>query len=140
MKCNNCGIEFESKRKGTEYCSPRCRKQAFLKRSVGTDNLAFQVPEGTDKFEFRVTVGNTDPATPPFNDEGTVKTKSVVRTAKYWYDVPVSAQPIIKKGWPKKPDYINGRQYYLWWKNDFKVGTGISPFDGPILWNPFDKA
>ena len=41
MKCINCGKEFDG-RKDAKFCSTKCRKEAFLKRSIN-------VPVGTDK-------------------------------------------------------------------------------------------
>lgn len=130
MKCEVCGVEFESARSDTKYCSPKCRKQAFNKRSVGTDNT-----NGTDnmiveeriipeRFEF-YTISKT-------NGMGRTKDeKSKIRKAMYWYDVPIAAIPVIKKDYPEMPNYMNGRQYFLWWKNEFKTKDG-----SPVLVNP----
>ena len=60
--------------------------------------------------------------------------KSATRKAKYWYDVPLGAIPVIKKGNPEMPDFMNGRQYFLWWKNEFKEKNGT-----PIIHNPLPK-
>lgn len=133
MKCTNCGIEFEG-RADARFCSPKCRKEAFLKRSIGTDNgtdkLEFKAPSGTDNFEFTV----------PYNkqqgelghDSDVERIKQTPRTAKYWYDVPLAAVPLIKEGWPQKPDFMSGRQYFLWWKNEFQEGK-----KGPVIHNPY---
>jgi hypothetical protein len=55
-----------------------------------------------------------------------------IREAVYWYDVPIAAVPVYEKDWPKMPDYMNGRQYFLWWKNEFKENDGV-----PEIHNPF---
>ena len=140
MNCLNCNIEFTSKRSDAKYCSDKCKKEAFFKRSIGTDkskngtdNLVMAERIISEQFKFTIKVGNTDPKNPPYNDEQVVTDKSKVRTAKYWYDVPLAAVPIIQKDWPEMPDYVNGRQYFLWWKNEFKT----QPDGTPIIHNPF---
>jgi len=60
--------------------------------------------------------------------------KGVIREAENWYDVPLSAQPVITGDWPKMPEYMNGRQYFLWMKNGFKEGVS-----GAIIKSPFLK-
>lgn len=118
MNCIVCGIEFEG-RKDAKYCSPKCRKDAFQKRSLGTDNgtdnIKLSKPVGTDNFRFTV-----------------LAKPDVVREAKYWYDVPLGAVPMLEEGWPPQPDYMNGRQYFLWWKNNFKTDDK----DRPVIHNP----
>lgn len=39
------------------------------------------------------------------------------------------------------PDYMNGRQYFLWWKNEFAVHEDLNKGElgTPILHNPFPK-
>lgn len=135
MICNNCNIEFESRRKDAKYCSPKCKKYAFLKRSTGTDKSQ----NGTDNVILAERINNINTETFKFyivtkaNGLGRKEDeKSATRTALYWYDVPLSAIPIIQKGWPKMPDYMNGRQYFLWWKNEFADKDGT-----PIIHNPF---
>lgn len=125
MNCLNCSIEFESKRTNTKYCSPRCKLQAFRKSSIETDNVTLSTPLETDNFEFCIIskangMGRTE------------NEKSKTRIAKYWYDVPLGAIPVMRKGWPDKPDYMNGRQYFLWWKNEFKTTNGAA-----VIHNPF---
>ena len=53
-------------------------------------------------------------------DDGTV----VVRKATVWYDVPLAAIPITGKGEPEMPEWMDGRQYFLWRENDFKTRDG----------------
>lgn len=123
MKCINCDIEFEG-RADAKYCSPKCRVTFSRKSSVVTDNVTFSNSDVTDKFEYYTIV--------KANGLGRqVDEKSEIVTAKYWYDVPLAAIPVIKKGYPEMPDFMNGRQYYLWWKNEFKVES-----DMPQLHNP----
>ncbi len=134
-KCNNCGIDIEGKKTGAKFCSPRCRVTFSRKDSVVTDNVTFSEPAVTDKFEFYTKTNDRDTAT------GKVQgSKSEVRTAKYWYDVPLAAIPVLQKGWPEIPVFetikgeepMNGRQYFLWWKNEFKMDG-----DSPVLHNPY---
>lgn len=126
MKCINCGIDFTSKRVDAKYCSSNCRVTFSRKASIVTDNVTLSEPTVTDNFSFTIITSENNP-----ND--VKQSKNKVQTAKYWYDVPLAAKPIIKKGWPKMPDYMNGRQYFLWHKNDFKTED-----DGtPIIHNPF---
>jgi len=133
MVCQNCGIEFEG-RAGAKFCSPRCRVTFSRKASVVTDNVTFSNPPVTDNFEFTVALGPKDA------ERGIADGKNKLRTALYWYDVPLAAVPIIKKGWPKMETYMNGRQYFLWWKNEFKTDAedGAPVYSGtPELLNPF---
>lgn len=129
MKCNNCGIEFEAKRKDAKFCSKNCKLQAFRKASVETDNVTLKSIPETDNFKFYT----IQKAREPINDQAKEDdVKSEIREAKYWYDVPLGAIPVKQKGWPDKPDYMNGRQYFLWWKNEFEEGDS-----GPVILNPF---
>lgn len=125
MNCLVCGIELDGKRDDAKYCSPKCRKEAFQKRSLGTDNVTFSDSVGTDNFEF-YTISKANGLGRKIDE------KSSIRKAKYWYDVPLAAIPVIKKDWPKMPEFMNGRQYFLWWKNEFKENDGV-----PEILNPF---
>lgn len=131
-KCLNCGIEFETKRADAKTCSPKCRKDLHNKRSIGTDKRS----DGTLNAEFvehlivpevfKFTIVQSPDPTRYMPD------KDKVREAKYWYDVPLAAVPIVKKGWPTVPADMHGRQYFLWWKNEFKTTE-----DGtPVIHNP----
>ena len=136
MKCTNCGIDFEG-RKDAKFCSPNCRVTFSRKSSVVTDNVTLSVPAVTDKFEFY-----TQTAGRKTELGGVPSEKSELRTAKYWYDVPLGAIPVIRKDWPKPPTFpavenqpetaMNGRQYFLWWKNEFKMDG-----ESPEILNPF---
>ena len=134
MKCTNCNIEFEG-RSDAKFCSPKCRVTFNRKGSVVTDNVTLSDPDVTDNFEF-FTISKA-------NGLGrTEDEKSKTRKAKYWYDVPLAAVPVIKKDWPKLPIFpatedrpetsMNGRQYFLWWKNNFEENE-----TGPVIHNPF---
>lgn len=119
-KCKNCSKEFKG-RFDAKFCSPACRVTFSRKQSVVTDNVTFSTEPVTDKFEFYTTK--------KANGTGRKKDeKSTIREAKYWYDVPIAAIPVIKKGFPEMPPYMNGRQYFLWWKNNFEESD-----KGPIL-------
>lgn len=131
--CEVCGIDITDKKATARTCSPKCRKLLFQSKSVeqnGTETgtLSFAEPEHLDIwFEFR-TLSKA-------NGMGREKDEwSPIRKAKYWYDVPIAAIPVIKKGNPEMPDYMNGRQYFLWWKNEFKENEL-----GPVLHNPFKE-
>jgi len=124
MKCNNCNIEFEPKRKDAKYCSPRCKLQAFRKDSIETDNVTLKSIPETDNFKF-YTISKAN-SLGRKEDE-----KSGIREAKYWYDVPLGAIPVKQKGWPEMPEFMNGRQYFLWWKNNFEEDVQ------PVILNPF---
>ena len=128
-ECLNCGIEFEPKRKDAKYCSPNCRVTHSRKKGIVTDNVTLSDPVVTDNFEFTI---KHKPLNPEFDDEAMRQSKATVRTAKYYYQVPLAAIPVIKKGWPSMPDYMNGRQYFLWWKNNFEVNDS----DDPVILNP----
>lgn len=139
-RCTECGIEFEAKRKDAKFCSSKCRKDASRKASIVTDNVTLSDISVTDKFEFTTQYSRT-PKDKGY-DADIAQASRKPRTALYWYDVPIDAVPVLKEGWPelpnfgteKEPQYMNGRQYFLWWKNEFKTTKA-----GPELNNPFPK-
>lgn len=146
MKCNNCGIEFEG-RADAKYCSPKCKLQAFRKQSIETDNVTFSKPIETDKFYFTVKY-NRQPGDLGY-DEDVAKQRNMKRLATYWYDVPLGAIPVRQKDWPEVPILVeatkdkpevkmNGRQYFLWWKNNFKLQNDKTRqgFGQPEIFNP----
>ena len=140
MKCQNCNKEFDG-RQDAKYCSTKCRKEAFQKRSIsvpnGTDNVErINIEERIiEDFQFTIVLGPDD------KKRNLDLTKKEKRTAKYWYQVPLCGVPVVKEGWPRMPEYMNGRQYFLWWKNGFKVNEDKK--DGeigmPIIFNPYPK-
>lgn len=114
MECQNCGIEMDKQRRTAKYCSPKCRVTASRKSGVVTDNVTLSEQDVTLNFKFYTITKK--------NGMGRLEDdKSKIREAKYWYDVPLAAIPVIEKDWPAMPDYMNGRQYFLWWKNNFKM-------------------
>lgn len=125
-KCTTCDIEISSK---ALTCSPRCRKIASRMTSVTQGNVSVTQPIAEGLFKFTVAIGPRD------EERELVEQKNKVRQAKYWYDVPIAAVPIIQKDWPKMPEFLNGRQYFLWWKNEFKVNEAGEP----IILNPFPE-
>ena len=124
--CEICKIEFESV-KPAKTCSSKCR-QILSRQSSVTPNVTLADPTVTPTFEFYTVSAKNGLGR--LEDE-----KSAIRKATYWYDVPLGAIPVLKKDWPEVPDYINGRQYFLWWKNDFKVNDKKEP----IIHNPFPQ-
>lgn len=94
-KCEVCGTEFESI-KVAKTCSPKCRVTLSRFGVTRDPNVTLAEPSVTheESFSFRI------------KDQPT-------RTARYWYDVPLNAAPVIQKGWPELPDYMNARQYFL---------------------------
>lgn len=130
--CVVCKIEFDSAR-SAKTCSPKCR--VTLSRSGVTKDPNVTLAEAAVTrdvtFEFTIKVGKISK---PYNDLETVRRKELIRTSKYWYNVPLAAVPVIQKGWPDMPEWMNGRQYFLWWKNEFAEGE-----NGPILHNPFPR-
>ena len=129
-KCEVCGNEFEG-RSDAKYCSAVCRKQASRTIGVTSEQIIVEEPVETliDDFEFKTKNSRTDSGFYE-NEDGTIN----VRKRKYWYDVPFGAIPIIKNGSPKMPDFMNGREYFLWRANDFKTIDGI-----PVIKNPVPK-
>jgi len=130
MNCLNCNIELTSDRAKT--CSPRCRVAWSRKQSVTAgESVTLKKPESVTEevFEyFTVTVGRDTEAGKVAGE------KFPVKVARYWYDVPLGAIPVVNKDWPPMPDYMNGRQYFLWWKNNFEEAP-----TGPVLHNPFKQ-
>lgn len=129
--CQVCKIEFESV-KSAKTCSPKCRVTLQRLRVTDNPNVTLAEPVVTRAVTFKFTTKYV-PTNEPQDD--LTKQRSVVRESKYWYDVPLGAIPVIEKGYPKMPDFMNGREYFLWWKNEFKVND-----DGdPIIFNPGKK-
>lgn len=135
-KCNTCGKDFESKRVDARYCSATCRVKASRLGSVdplSVTNPELNVTDVTDNQEPVLQI-MVDEAIPDEYDVfvfTVVGKPSNVRHAKYWYDVPLAALPVLRDGWPEMPDCMHGRQYFLWWKNGFKL-EGINP----VILNP----
>jgi hypothetical protein len=133
--CAVCGIDITDKKATAKTCSLKCRKLAFSRRSIGTEQeqngtpnvvlAEHQEPELYFEFFTQTVERKTDMGKIPAE-------KSSTRKAKYWYDVPVAAIPVIKKGYPEMPDYMNGRQFFLWWKNEFKMNG-----EKPEILNPY---
>lgn len=123
-KCRVCDIELESDRATT--CSPKCRKILSRHQSV-TQNISVTHPiEQSVTFSFTI-------AQRPGSVKGNKDwNEAKVRTEKYWYEVPIAAVPVLQEGWPKMPEHMNGRQYFLWWKNNFGFDNGK-----PVILNPF---
>lgn len=119
-----CGIDITDKRATAKTCSPKCRKDLSRLESV-TPNVTLSDEPVTLDFQFYTeTKGN----------EHHTGNKSAIREARYWYDVPLAAIPVVQKGWPE-PGVLNGRQYFLWWKNEWKEKDGKA-----VILNPFKKA
>lgn len=125
--CAVCGIDITDKKATAKTCSPACRKELSRLESV-TPNVTLSEQIVTPTFEF-YTISKA-------NGLGRkVDEKSDIRKAVYWYDVPIAAIPVIKKGDPEMPEGMNGRQYFLWWKNEFKYNDKFP--DSPEILNPF---
>lgn len=130
--CEVCRVDFNSK-KPARTCSAKCRVTLNRQRVTHNPNVTLAEPSVTHDvtFKFKI-IQSKDP-------KKYMESKNQVREAKYWYDVPVAALPILQKDWPKMPNYMDGRQYFLWWKNEFAVNG--DPTKGelgqPIINNPF---
>lgn len=96
-----------------------CRSHHKLAHPI-TPNVTLSDPNVTLSFKFTIKRNKTDDTSNP------------IREAKYWYDIPLAAVPVVQKGWPELPQFMNGRQYFLWWKNEFKESDGV-----PEILNPF---
>lgn len=128
-KCAVCKIDISDKKLTAKTCSPNCRKELSRLESV-TPNVTLSDPIVTPTFEF-YTISKAN-GMGRKEDE-----KSAIRKATYWYNVPIAAIPVIKKDNPVMPEYMNGRQYFLWWKNEFRMNG-----DSPEILNPlpvYDK-
>ena len=116
-KCQNCKKEFEAKSNRAKYCSAKCRVAASRDRDPAEDNPDL---ESEDRiYRFRTYNKRADEW-------------SEVREATTWVDVPLAGEPVLEDDWPEKPDYMNNREYYLWWDNHFKTNDKGSP----IITNP----
>ena len=129
--CAVCGIDITDKKATAKTCSPACRKELSRLESV-TPNVTLSEQIVTPTFKFYTQTKGRVSAMGKIPAE-----KSEIRTAIYWYDVPIAAIPIIKKGDPEMPEGMNGRQYFLWWKNEFKMNDKFP--DSPEILNPFPK-
>ena len=134
MNCLVCGIELTSDKKKT--CSPRCRVALSRQGSVTANGSVTAQKAASVTFSFKLPSTHTDSGFHEW-EEG----KPFIRETLYWYDVPLGAVPVYQKGWPEKPEYMNGRQYFLWWKNEFK--TNDDPSKGeigqPVILNPLPE-
>ena len=125
--CQVCKIEFESI-KPAKTCSPKCRVTLARLRVTENPNVTLTDPNVTRDVTFKFT-------TKVNNDkEDFIKVAGkIIREAKYWYDVPLGAIPKLEQGWPTMPDFMNGREYFLWWKNNFEVNEN----NEPVILNPY---
>ncbi len=127
-RCQECNIEFQATRKDAKFCSPKCRKDNSRKRVTDNPNVTLKAPEPvTDNFEFKTKDTHSKSG---YNENA--QGKVITRIGKYWYDIPIAAIPILKKDWPEMPEYMNGREYFLWFKNEFDTKDGK-----PIIINPY---
>lgn len=124
--CQVCKIEFESA-KQAKTCSPKCRVTLSRLRVTEEPNVTLRDADVTPAVTFEFYTVSKENGLGRKQDE-----KSPIRKAKYWYDVPLAARPVIKKGWPDIPIYMNGRQYFLWWKNEFETKD-----ENPVILNPY---
>lgn len=133
--CTVCGIEFESV-KPAKTCTPKCR--VTLSRSGVTQdpNVTLANPRVTPTFKFYTIQKAREPLKGQTKEEDT---ESKVREATYWYDVPLGAIPVMQKDWPEVPEFMNGRQYFLWWKNNFQLNEDPEKGEvgSPLILNPF---
>lgn len=133
-KCQVCGVEFESK-KVAKTCSARCRKVLSHQTSV-TPNVTLGEHDVTPELMFKFTIRQFPGSVRGDGDWN--ENKARIREAKYWYDVPLAAVPVLHKDWPQVPEFadgpMNGRQYFLWWKNDFDMRDGV-----PVIYDPFPE-
>lgn len=117
--CEYCGKPYQSKRDDSKFCSTTCRVKNSRTASVNQEGEVNSVPE--KKLEIEEEIFEFTVAVKP----------NIVRTAKYWYNVPLGALPVMQEGWPDMPQYMHGRQYFLWWKNGFETDEV-----GPVIIDP----
>ena len=128
MKCLNCGKEFEPKRETAKYCSPNCRVTASRVSVTNNPKISVTEPKKISvTFRFKTLNKRTDSGFHE-TDDG----KEIIREGKYWYDVPLGAVPVYEKGWPKMPAFMDGREYFLWWKNEFREKDGKPEIINPL--------
>ena len=136
--CIICGIDISDRSESAKTCSTKCRQLAHRNSVTAGVSVTLPVTVKDDEiwFEFTIKIGPKD------EERNLVERKSQVRKEKYWYNVPLAAVPLIKSGWPEVPVFpaigdqpeteMNGRQYFLWWKNDFKTNEA----GDPVIQNP----
>ena len=56
MICENCGKEFDSKRKTAKYCSDKCRKLAFLKAEVSVPKVSVPLTDAVASENAKITI------------------------------------------------------------------------------------
>lgn len=122
--CIVCGVVFESKRSDARFDTQACKKkyQRNPELFTGISEEVDMVPEKAPKpFLFKT----------PNNRSSTGYNEDDWREGKAWYDVPIAAIPKIYQGDPEMPEWMNGREYFLWRANDFEVEN-----DRPQILNP----
>lgn len=126
MVCVICKNEFEGK-EGAKTCSAKCRVTLSRQKSIVTPNVTLsQIPEEV-VFRFTVRVKKGE------QELSVIESKNKIRSTTKWEDVPIAAVPVVYQGDPDMPEWMNGRQYFLWWKNNFQLAEDGSP----LIWNPF---
>lgn len=130
--CIVCGTIFESSRSDARFDTDACRKKFARNPELYTGAASKELevvdpPKGRGPFRFRTKNYLTGSG---FHEDESGKV--IIRTATRWYDVPLGAVPLLEKGDPKMPEWMDGRQYFLWRENDFRV----SDADKPIIINP----
>lgn len=121
MKCENCGREFSAARADARFDSPACRVEYSrkMKGTLGKDTppekLELVKPaEKNTLFEhYRL---NCHTKSGFWEDENG---EPIVYKARYWFNVPLNAVPVDND--PEMPEWMNGRQYFLWRENNFAV-------------------
>lgn len=133
VTCINDGVIFEAKRSTKQFCSDKCRVEYSRKQSaVEEERIAVVEPKAVVPFRFKTP--DKRAASGFHEDENGVR----VRTASVWTNVPLCAIPIVEKGDPAVPEWMNGRQYFLWRANEFKLSDENSPIPGiPEIINPY---
>ena len=131
-KCTVCNNEFETSRSDAKFCSAGCRKKyqrnpdAYLPTGIAITPVAEEVANAVestldkdgDRTSFPHYRKNNRTESGYWEDEND---KPIIYTSNSWVDVPFNAVPVKKRGHPPMPDYMNGRQYYLWQLVDFSV-------------------
>lgn len=133
--CVVCGVIFEAKRSDARFDTEKCKKkfQRNPELFIGVGEEVELVPLVEEKpFRFKT------PSRNGFNEDDW-------REAKHWYDVPLAAIPKIEEGNPDMPEWMNGREYFLWRANDFEMNeengkpriiNPIRPPKGPVVFVP----
>lgn len=128
-KCLNCGKVFVAERVTAKFDTPKCRVEYSRdgtpkENTPAAENIKMEKPVVKEVFRFKTPNTRTESGFHEKVVDNLPTGEVIVRTATRWYDVPISAIPVPYEGEPGMPEWMDGRQYFLWRENNFKMEDG----------------